>query len=119
MLLSIGGAGTDITDATVDFDSAVSQATSPADFEAAFTASMQTLMTTYGFDGFDFDIESGLYAANSFTEPDSGCEDKTTYAQACDISYLASIINSFKADNPNVLITLAPQITNIAATATY
>ena len=76
------------------------------------------MVTTYGFDGFDFDIESGLNAASSFTDPDSGCS-ASVYDSACDISYLASIINTYYNSAPTQLISMAPQLANVAATASF
>lgn len=118
VLLSIGGASTNIPNTTVDFDSAVSQANSPSAFETTFVNNMLALVTTYGFDGFDFDIESGLNSANSFADASSGCSN-STYSSACDIYYLATIINDFHAQSPSSMISLAPQIANMAATAAF
>lgn len=118
VLLSIGGASTSIPNTTVDFDSAVSQAASPSAFETTFINNMLALVTTYGFDGFDFDIESGLNAANSFADASTGCTN-STYSSACDIYYLATIINNYHAQLPTSMITLAPQIANMAATASF
>ena len=118
VLLSIGGASTNIPNTTVDFDSAISQATSPNAFENTFINNMIALKNTYGFDGFDFDIESGLNSANSFADASSGCSN-STYSSACDIFYLATIINNFHAQSPSSMITLAPQIANMAATAAF
>ncbi len=118
VLLSIGGASTGIANTTVSFDQAVSLASSPAVFESTFIGSMNSLATTYGFDGFDFDIESGLYAASSFSNPSQGCSS-STYIQNCDISYLSSIINNYHATYPSQLLTLVPQIANIAATSGF
>lgn len=118
VLLSIGGASTNISNTTVDFDSAVQLASTPAVFEQNFINSMTLLVNTYGFDGFDFDIESGLNGANSFTNPNQGCSN-STYNSACDISYLSYIINTFHSQSPNSLLTMAPQIANIAATSGF
>lgn len=118
VLLSIGGASTNIPNTTVDFDSAISHATSPSSFETTFINNMSALVDTYAFDGFDFDIESGLNAANSFADASSGCSN-STYSSACDIYYLATIINNFHAQSPSTMITLAPQIANIAATSAF
>ena len=118
VLLSIGGASTNIPNTTVDFDTAVSLASTPSAFASSFMSSMASLVTTYGFDGFDFDIESGLNADSSFTNPDIGCSN-STYSSNCDISYLAYIINTFHTQYPNIMLTMAPQIANIAATSGY
>ncbi len=118
VLLSIGGASTSIPNTTVDFDHAVSLAADPSTFEQTFMNSMASLVTTYGFDGFDFDIESGLNAANSFTDPNAGCSN-STYNSTCDISYLSYIINTYFGQHPQTLLTLAPQIANIAATSGF
>lgn len=120
VLLSLGGASTGIPNTTVDFGSAVSNAASPSAFETTFVNNMLSLVQTYGFDGFDFDIESGLNATGqtSFSDPSSGCSN-STYSQACDIYYLANIINNFHEQSPSSMISLAPQIANMAATASF
>jgi len=127
VLLSIGGAYTPVTDTTIDFDAALLAAQSagmtPGQFEAAMVHSMTSLVNTYGFDGFDIDIESGLYpptpgTSSQFTDPNRGC-DARVYDQGCGISYLASVINGFKRSHPERLITLAPQIDNIGASARF
>jgi chitinase len=118
VLLSIGGASTSIPNTTVDFDSAISSAASPAAFETTFVNDMLSLVTTYGFDGFDFDIEAGLYGANSFSNASTGCSN-STYSQACDIFYLATIINNFHAQSAASMITLAPQLANVTANAQF
>ncbi len=118
VLLSLGGASTSIPDTTVSFDQAVGLAATPGDFIAKFITSMEGLVTTYGFDGFDFDIEQGLNEANSFTEPGAGCND-TTYSSKCNIRDLAEIINGYYASHSDGLLTLAPQLANIAATPSF
>lgn len=119
VLLSLGGASTNIPDTTVSFDQAVSLAATPQAFIDKFTASMTFLVDTYGFDGFDFDIEQGLNEALSFTDPTEGCTDGTVYNSKCDIAYLSSVINTFHASSPTQLLTLAPQVPNIAATPSF
>ncbi|MDF1677539.1 MAG: glycosyl hydrolase family 18 protein [Legionellaceae bacterium] len=119
VLLSIGGASTGIPDTTVSFDQAVSLAATPKDFINNFIASMENLVSTYGFDGFDFDIEQGLNEANSFTNPAEGCND-TTYNPRCNIRDLAEIINGYyTSHSDNRLLTLAPQLANVAATPSF
>ncbi len=118
VLLSIGGASTNIPNTTVNFDDAVHAASTPQVFVNNFISSMNQLVSTYGFDGFDFDIESGLNAATSFTNPSQGCS-LDTYSSTCDIYYLTSIINGFHSLYPSVYLTLAPQIANIAATGSF
>jgi chitinase len=118
VLLSIGGASTSIPNTTVDFDGAVALATNPSTFETTFVNNMLSLVSTYGFDGFDFDIESGLNAASSFSNPSLNCSN-ATYNSTCDIYYLTTIINNFHAQSPASMITLVPQIANMAATASF
>lgn len=118
VLLSLGGASTGIPNTTVDFGLAVSNAASPSAFKTTFINNMLALVSTYGLDGFDFDIEHGLNGASSFSNPGSGCSN-STYSSACDIYYLANIINDFHAQSPSSMIALAPQIPNIAATASF
>lgn len=117
-LLSIGGASTNIPNTTVNFDQAVSLAGSPADFQSTFINNLTSLVSTYHLDGFDFDIESGLNGASSFSNPSSGCST-SVYSSSCDIYYLSNIINQFHTQTPQVMLTLAPQIANIAATQNF
>ncbi|CEG57408.1 glycosyl hydrolase family 18 protein [Legionella fallonii] len=107
VLLSLGGASTSIANTTVNFHQVVSAATSPAIFEQTFLNSLESLLTQYNFDGFDFDIESGLNAGGTFTNP------------AGDITVLANIINTMHTNHPSLLLTLAPQIANISATSGF
>ncbi len=118
VLLAIGGVSSNIPNTTVDFNHAVSLAANPGAFQTAMLSSLADLSSTYGFDGYDFDIEFGLNAANSFTNPSLGC-DPSNFDSACDISYLASIINSYHEAHSAQLLTLVPQIANIAATANF
>lgn len=136
VLLSIGGASTNIPNTTVSFNTAetVSPAV-PSTFQANFVNSIRNLVNTYGFDGIDFDIESGLYASNwsqtpsdNFLYPNGINNDYCSYSSytnsACTSTYLASIINDiyanvFTQQGQPLQLTLAPQIANIAATSTY
>lgn len=117
-ILSIGGASTNIPDTTVSFDQAVSLATTPNDFINTMVADLTNLQSTYNLDGFDIDIEAGLNAANSFTDPTADCNDNV-YRPVCNIANLAEIINTFKANSSGTMITLAPQIANMAATNAF
>ncbi len=119
VLLSLGGASTSIPDTTVSFTQAISLAASPNEFIGKFNDSMAKLVTDYGLDGFDFDIESGLNPGLSFSDPTEGCGDGTVYNPNCDIATLSTIINSFHEQSPDSLLTLAPQLANVAATATF
>ena len=114
VLLSMGGASTNIANTTVDFGSAVSQAANPSTFVNTLVNTMVSLVNTYGFDGFDFDIEHGINGAS----PSSGCSNNT-YSASCTISYLSNIINTFHMQYPNSMLTMAPQIANIAATSGF
>ncbi|CDZ77335.1 Chitinase D precursor [Legionella massiliensis] len=105
--LSLGGASTSVADTTVNFHQVVSAASSPTAFQQTFISSLESLMTQYNFDGFDFDIESGLNAGGTFANP-SG-----------DIAILANIINTMHTNHPNLLLSLAPQIANISATSGF
>ncbi len=118
VLLSIGGASTSISNTTVDFDAAIQLASSPSAFETTFINNMTSLVSTYGFDGFDFDIEQGFNAAYSFSAPSTNCSNDT-YDSACDIFYLTTIINNFHTQSPDSMLTLAPQIANISATPSF
>ncbi|MDX1900910.1 MAG: glycosyl hydrolase family 18 protein [Gammaproteobacteria bacterium] len=105
--LSLGGASSGIANTTVDFHQALSKASSSTAFAQAFVKSVESFVTQYGFDGIDIDIESGLNAAGTFTNPTG------------DIAVLANIINQLHANNPALLISLVPQTANVAATSGF
>ncbi len=105
--LSLGGASSSIPNTTVNFDQVLSASSSQAAFITAFVQSVEALISQNGFDGVDFDIEQGFNAGGTFANP-SG-----------DIAVLAQIINQLRADNPNLLISLAPQAANISATSGF
>lgn len=107
VLLSLGGASSGIANTTVDFHQVLSAASSPTAFEQTFISSLENLLTQYNFDGFDFDIESGLNASGTFSNPTG------------DIAVLANIINTMHTNHPNLLLTLVPQTANIAATSGF
>ncbi|MCL9684702.1 glycosyl hydrolase family 18 protein [Legionella maioricensis] len=107
VLLSLGGASTSIANTTVDFHQVLTAASSPSVFQQTFINSLQGLITQYGFDGFDIDIESGLTAGGTFAQPKG------------DIAVLANIINTMYSQNPSLLITMAPQVANVAATSGF
>lgn len=107
VLLSLGGASSSIANTTVNFHQVVSAASSPTAFEQKFLSSLESLVTQYNFDGFDFDIESGLNAGGTFSNPTG------------DIAVLANIINTMHTNHPNLLLTLAPQTANVAATSGF
>lgn len=107
VLLSLGGAITSIANTSVDFHQVLSLASSPTAFTNAFLQSLASFQANYGFDGFDIDIEHGINAGGTFTTPTG------------DIAALANIINTFHAQNPSALITLAPQVANISATSGF
>lgn len=107
VLLSLGGASSSIANTTVNFHQVLAAASSPAAFEQSFISSLENLIAQYHFDGFDFDIESGLNAGGTFTNPTG------------DIAVLANIINTMHANHPNLLLTLAPQTANVAATSGF
>jgi chitinase len=107
VILSLGGASSSVANTTVDFHQVLSRASSPDVFKQTFINSLNGLITQYGFDGFDIDIEQGFNAGGTFIQPQG------------DIAVLASIINSIHSQNPNLLITLAPQVANISATSGF
>lgn len=107
VLLSIGGASSSVSDTTVNFHQVLSLASSEADFTQNFVKSIENLVGMYGFQGVDFDIESGLNGQGSFSNPTG------------DIAALANSINLLHGNNNSLLITLTPQIANIAATSGF
>ncbi|KTD83124.1 glycosyl hydrolase family 18 protein [Legionella waltersii] len=107
VILSLGGALTSLPNTTVDFHQALTAAASPDVFKQTFMVSLLGLMNEYGFDGFDIDIEHGLNGGGTFANPQG------------DIAVLASIINTMYNQNPNLLITMAPQTANVAATSGF
>ncbi|STX29080.1 chitinase [Legionella beliardensis] len=107
VILSLGGALTSIPNTSVDFHQVLSAASSPDAFKQTFINSLNGLITQYGFDGFDIDIEHGINAGGTFSQPQG------------DIAVLASIINTMYQQNSALLITLTPQVANIAATSGF
>jgi len=107
VLLSLGGASTSIGGTSVNFDQVVQLAASTTAFRDAFVSSVENFVATYGFDGVDFDIEQGLNVGGTFAQPTG------------DVALLATIINKLHMDNANLLISLAPQVDNIAATSGF
>lgn len=107
VLLSLGGASTSIPNTSVDFHQVLAAAPSPTAFQQTFVSSLEGLITQYGFDGFDIDIEHGLNGGGTFTNP-SG-----------DIAVMANILNAMHASHPQLLLTLTPQIANISATSGF
>lgn len=65
------------------------------------------LVTEFGFDGVDIDIEHGINAGGTFSQPTG------------DSAVLANILNNLHADLPNFIITLTPQVANISATSGF
>ncbi|WP_131782985.1 glycosyl hydrolase family 18 protein [Legionella gresilensis] len=106
-ILSLGGALTSIPNTSVDFHQVLSAASSPQAFQQTFINSLNGLITQYGFDGFDIDIEHGINAGGTFSQPQG------------DIAVLASIINTMYQQKPSLLITLTPQVANVAATSGF
>lgn len=104
VLLSLGGASTNIVNTSVDFHSVLSKVSDPSFFQEAFVNSLEDMMTQYGFDGFDFDIEHGLVGAGTMANP-SG-----------DIAVLAASMKALHTKHPDILLSLAPQMANISAT---
>ncbi|HAT5044489.1 TPA: hypothetical protein I9760_002743, partial [Legionella pneumophila] len=107
VILSLGGALTSIPNTTVDFHQVLVASSSPEAFKQTFINSLKELISQYDFDGFDIDIEHGINAGGSFSQPQG------------DIAVLASIINTMYSQNPSLLITLTPQVANIAATSGF
>lgn len=107
VILSLGGASSSIANTTVNFHDVLAAASSAENFKQMFINSLQSLMATYGFDGFDIDIEHGLIPAGTFSQPKG------------DIAVLADIINTMFTQNPALLITMAPQVANISATSGF
>lgn len=105
--LSLGGALTSLPNTSVDFHMVLQLAGNPSTFQQTFVQSIKSLISTFGFDGVDFDIEHGLNGGGTFANP-SG-----------DIAVLANIINQLRTDIPTLLISLAPQTANVAATSLF
>ena len=107
VLFSLGGASTSLANTTVSFNQALQLAPSAPIFQATFIQSLESLIAQYGFDGFDFDIESGLNVGGSFANPQG------------DLAVLANIINTMHTNHPSLLLTLAPQTANISVTQSF
>jgi chitinase len=98
VLISLGGALTNTPGATVNFH----QISTAPNFTATFVSSIESLIRIYGFDGVDFDIETGF----------------TNDGSPSDVDKAAEIINTLHKNDPNLLISLVPQAENIAPAQT-
>lgn len=101
--LSLGGASSSAPDTSVNFHEVLSLASSPTVFQQTFVQSVESVVSQYGFDGIDIDIEQGLNGGGTFAKPTG------------DIAVLANILKQLHHDLPNLLISLAPQVANISA----
>jgi chitinase len=136
VLLSLGGASTNVPGTTVslytaEFGVGASPDYDPAQFQTNFNTALKNLSDTYGFDGFDFDLESGVFAANyyndppkDFVDPGAGCSLSAPLSSPCTSYYLISIINDlyhnyYAWSGERFLISLTPQLPQISATSTY
>lgn len=114
VLLSIGGASSSIENTTVDFHQVVKLAPDFTTFKNNFIASFKNLVALYGFDGIDIDIEQG------FNNPSEPLNTGTTFENPVgDIRIVADIINQLHKETPNLLISLAPQVANIAPSSAF
>lgn len=107
ILVSIGGASSSLPNTTVNFHQALMATGTKDEFTQNFVRSVESLINTYGFQGVDFDIESGLTGEGDFSNPTG------------DIAVLAKIINILYSHNNSLLITLTPQIANVTATSGF
>lgn len=105
--LSLGGALTSIANTSINFHDVLTRSQSATVFQETMVKSIEGLISQYGFDGIDIDIEQGLTAGGTFAHPTG------------DIAVLAAIINQLHADRPTCLISLAPQTANSAATPSF
>ena len=107
VLLSLGGPSSNIVNTTTDFHAVLARVSDPQCFIEEFVNSMQDMMRQYHFDGFDMAIEHGLSGSGSFTSPTG------------DIDVLARAMRDLHRKYPTVLLSLAPQMANIAPTQQF
>ena len=114
VLFSVGGAGCSeeyYPGCTPNFNLSVQNRQDATDL----LNTLKNLVTdpTYGgFDGLDFDIEHGISTnGNTFNQSLNGGDN--------DVGNLAYIINQLRAWNPSLIITMAPQMANVAPTSRY
>jgi chitinase len=125
VLLSIGGAYSSLNNTTVSFYEAGLYRTPAQTFQDQLIQNLKKLSDTYGFDGFDFDIESGLYATQPFGDVASSNCLLSSYSSDCTSAYLINIINElytgqyYSWNGSRFLISLAPQLANIAWASVY
>jgi len=114
VLLSIGGASTSINNTTVNFDQVVKLAPNVSVFKTNFINSITNLISQYGFDGIDIDIEQG------FNNPNDPTNVGTKFTNPVgDIRIMADIINTLHSTNPSLLISLAPQCANVSPSSAF
>jgi len=94
VLISLGGAIASAPGATVNFH----QISTESNFVPKFSQSIEQLVDEYGFDGVDFDIESGF----------------TSDGSPSDVEKLAAVIQTLHKNKPSLLISLVPQAENIS-----
>jgi chitinase len=94
VLISIGGADATEPGTTVNFH----QISGGANFTQKFTKGIEKLVSTYGFDGIDIDLEQGF----------------TSDGSPSDVDNMAAVIKALRKDNPDLLISLVPQAENVA-----
>jgi chitinase len=100
VLISLGGADATDPGTTVDFHQIMTGCGS--NFTALFTSEIEKMVATYGFDGVDFDIETGFSLGPSPNDAD----------------VLADVIKLLYKHNPNLILSLVPQAENIAPSQT-
>lgn len=138
VLLSIGGTiyGTYPSGVTPYFSTAVDGVSNPQTFINDLIGNSTTPNTltyiadTYGFDGFDFNIEGGLgtntsssSASENFTNPGANCS-LSTYSYDCTTYYLYTLINTiysslYSAYGNQLLLSIPPQYSQAGANSQY
>jgi len=126
VLLSLGGASASF--GTANFKQSFNQIQNGSrtftETVNAYVTSLQSLIRDYGFDGIDIDIEHGFSAPPGKNLVAAGsietCERHFSQSsglnpQAGSVGAMTAIIKQMLRDDPQLMISLAPQTLNIAA----
>lgn len=107
VLLALGGPATNMANTTTNFHSVLTKVSDHPCFAVEMENSLETLITQYGFDGFDIHIEHGLVAAGSFSNPKG------------DIGVLAHVMKTLHRRHPDILFSITANMSDYSVTSSF